>query len=340
MKKLSPIIPVSSPCCQAHSWKKELKRALSDAHQLLQYVGVDAGAFEQGFGGQKQFPLRVPRPFADRMKYGDPRDPLLRQVLSLDQEMLRVKGYNRDPLQEQANRHPGLLHKYHGRVLLILAAACAVNCRYCFRRHFPYQEQASLGSTLAVNLQAIASDPSISEVILSGGDPLMQDDPQLTKLLASLERIPHIKRLRVHTRLPVVIPARVTDELCQLLEHCRFAVTLVLHINHAQEIDAALNASLNKLRKANVHLLNQAVLLRGVNDDATLLCQLSERAFEVGILPYYLHLLDPIAGAAHFDVGEDRAKSLVQTMRRLLPGYLVPRLAREWPDRPSKTIIS
>jgi EF-P beta-lysylation protein EpmB len=276
------------------------------------------------------FRMLVPRAFAALMTPGDPRDPLLRQVLPLGAERLTVAGFSRDPVGDaSADLGQGLLRKYAGRALLIVTGGCAVHCRYCFRRHFPY---AALGQTpdrTAVAVASIAADPGISEVILSGGDPLMLDDDRFGTLLERLLEIPHLRRLRIHSRLPVVVPSRVTDTLCRRLSSFPLATILVIHANHPSELGTQAEEALQRLRDADLTLLNQSVLLRGVNDAATTLVALSERLFDCGVLPYYLHQLDPVEGAAHFAVSDARALRLGEALRERLPGYLVPRLVRE-----------
>jgi len=232
---------------------------------------------------------------------------------------------------------PGLLHKYRNRALLLVKGGCAVNCRYCFRRHFPYQDNPGNKRSWQAALDYIAEHPELDEIIFSGGDPLMAKDHELAWLIAALEQIPHLKRLRIHSRLPVVIPARITDQLCQMLSDTRLQVIMVTHINHAQEIDEALRESMIRLKRAGVTLLNQSVLLRGINDNAQTLATLSNALFDAGILPYYLHVLDKVQGAAHFFVSDDEARQLVRSLLLQVSGYLVPKLAREIGGEPSKT---
>ncbi|TQV73202.1 EF-P beta-lysylation protein EpmB [Aliikangiella marina] len=337
---MSPIIPVSQVDCQVPAWKKLLKTAIKDPLTLLETVAVDPKSLDFSLSENNPFSTRVPQPFIDKMKPGDAKDPLLLQVLTSHLEELEVPDYSFDPLDETQNQLPGLLHKYHGRVLLILAAACAVNCRYCFRRHFPYQDKMATGDQLNKAIEYVRNSESITEVILSGGDPLMVSDDQLRNLISQLDNIPHLKRLRIHTRLPVVIPQRVTNQLCQTLASSNLDCSIVLHINHGNEIDPLLSRAVNDLKHSGVTLLNQSVLLKHINDNLDALCELSERLFQTGILPYYLHCLDKVAGAAHFDLPMNTAKTLISGMRNRLPGYLVPRLAMEEPGRPAKTIVA
>ena len=278
------------------------------------------------------FPLRVPRGFVARMRRGDPHDPLLRQVLPLAEECLTAPGFAADPVGDAAAMTvPGVLHKYRGRVLLTATGACAVHCRYCFRRHFPYADANPAADRWQAALGYIAGDTSISEVILSGGDPLTLSDRRLGELTDALAAIPHVQRLRIHTRLPIVLPERVDDGLLGWLADLRQPCVVVVHVNHANELDATVKAALTRLKDAGVSLLNQSVLLRGVNDSGAALADLSETLFAAGVLPYYLHLLDKVQGAAHFDVSEATAKGIVTDIQRHLPGYLVPRLVREQP---------
>ncbi|KLV09683.1 EF-P beta-lysylation protein EpmB [Photobacterium ganghwense] len=319
------------------NWLNDLANAISDPIQLLNTLQIDPAPWEQGLAARKLFALRVPKSFVDRMELGNPYDPLLRQVLPLAEEFEVHDGYSNDPLEEQDNDIPGLLHKYKNRVLMIVKGGCAVNCRYCFRRHFPYQDNPGSKRTWQLALDYIASQPEVNEVILSGGDPLMAKDTELEWLISGIAAIPHVKRLRIHSRLPVVIPGRITDELCQLLSQSRLQAIMVTHINHANEINGELTAAMAKLKLANVTLLNQGVLLRGVNDSVGALTQLSEALFSAGILPYYLHVLDRVQGAAHFMVGDDEARRLMAGLMENVSGYLVPKLTREIGGRRSKT---
>ncbi|MCO7188637.1 MULTISPECIES: EF-P beta-lysylation protein EpmB [unclassified Pseudoalteromonas] len=321
------------------NWQKELANVVTSADELLKLVGLEGHFSEQDLAAKRLFPLRVPRPFIAKMRYGDAQDPLLLQVLPQHQEFLAKTGFNKDPLDEQQAALPGLLHKYRSRVLLMLKTGCAVNCRYCFRRHFPYQDNQLNKRTLHTVFDYLKAHPEINEVILSGGDPLMAKDDMLAWLLEHLEAIPHLRRLRVHTRLPVVIPARITDSLCDILSHSRLKPVLVNHINHANEIDVHFSVAMQKLKRAGVMLLNQAVLLKGINDSLIAQQALSEALFDADIIPYYLHLLDKVEGASHFDVTEQEAITLMHGLLDALPGFLVPKLVREIGGQPSKTPI-
>jgi EF-P beta-lysylation protein EpmB len=318
-------------------WQTEMAEAVRDPAELLELLGLDPRWLAPARRAAELFPLRVPRAFLARMHKGDPADPLLRQVLPLGKELEEMPGYSRDPVGDLTSRGArGLLHKYQGRVLLIATGACGVHCRYCFRRHFPYADETARADEWRESLDYLKADPGIHEVILSGGDPLTLSDTRLAALAAELERIPHIKRLRLHTRQPVVLPSRVDAALVAWLKSGRLRKVVVLHANHAREIDAAVREACVRLAQAGVTLLNQSVLLRGVNDSAAALQELSEALSAAGVLPYYLNMLDPVVGAAHFDVPEAEALALMATLRARLPGYLVPRLVREVPGAPAK----
>ncbi|WP_318471522.1 EF-P beta-lysylation protein EpmB [Photobacterium leiognathi] len=333
---MSHIIPLNAPSVE-QNWLNDLSNAISDPFTLLKLLKIDPTPWENGLAARKLFALRVPLSFVDKMEIGNPYDPLLRQILPLAQEFEVHQGYSVDPLEEQQNEIPGLLHKYHNRVLLIVKGGCAVNCRYCFRRHFPYSDNKGNKRQWQQSLEYIAAHPEINEVILSGGDPLMAKDHELQWLIEHIAAIPHIKRLRIHSRLPVVIPNRITDALCQILTETRLQTILVTHINHANEIDDALKTAMQKLKQANVTILNQGVLLKGVNDSVAALTDLSETLFDAGIQPYYLHVLDRVQGAAHFMVDDEIARQLMAGLITKVSGYLVPKLTREIGGRASKT---
>lgn len=341
---MSNIIPqkallVEQKYSKEATWQQELAQSVSDPLVLLDMLQIDQAPFLESAKARRLFAMRVPRPFIAKMKRKDPNDPLLRQVLPLSQEFEIHEGYSTDPLDEQDAAVPGLLHKYTSRCLLIVKGGCAVNCRYCFRRHFPYQENKGNKANWQQAIDYIWAKPEINEVILSGGDPLMAKDHELAWLVAEIEKIAHIKTLRIHTRLPVVIPSRITQDLCKLFSQTRLQVVLVTHINHANEIDKELSQAMDLLKHAGVTLLNQSVLLKGVNDDADALQKLSEALFAAGILPYYLHLLDKVQGAAHFYVSDDKACSLIADLLTRVSGYLVPKLTREVGGKASKTPI-
>ncbi|HEV2321886.1 MAG TPA: EF-P beta-lysylation protein EpmB [Gammaproteobacteria bacterium] len=322
-------------------WQTEMAEAVRDPRELLAWLELDERWLEPARRAAASFPLRVPHAFLGRMRKGDPHDPLLRQVLPLDEELLHVPGYGSDPVGDMPSlAAKGLLHKYRGRVLLIATGACGVHCRYCFRRHFPYSEETARAGEWQAALDYLRADESIDEVILSGGDPLTLSDEKLAAFAEALERIPHIRRLRIHTRQPVVLPSRVDGALVAWLAASKLQKVVVLHMNHAREMDADLAAACARLKAAGAVVFNQSVLLRGVNDSADALADLSQALFGAGVLPYYLSLLDPVAGAAHFDVPEAEALGIMAELRARLPGYLVPKLVREVPGAPSKVPVS
>lgn len=335
------MIPRTLPAWQGSSWQEELSACVRDPDELIRLLQLEDSPLALAEAAWRQFPVRVPRPYLQRMRPGDPHDPLLLQVLPVAEEDITVPGFIADPLGElAANPIRGLIHKYHGRVLLMVSSACAIHCRYCFRRHFPYSDNTPSRSQWQEALDYLRTHTEITEVIFSGGDPLAASDRHLSWLVDQLAAIPHLRRLRVHSRLPVVIPARITDECVDWLTRTHLQPSLVLHVNHPNEIDREMIARLATLRRRGVVLLNQTVLLRGVNDDSATLEALSERLFEAGVLPYYLHLLDRVAGAAHFEVSEHEAVRLVEQLMVRLPGYLVPKLVREVAGEASKSPIS
>ncbi len=322
------MIPGSAASRQIPRWQIELANAITDPAQLLRLLELDLALLPAAQAAAARFSLKVPRGFVARMRKGDPQDPLLQQVLPLAAETLSSPGFVADPVGDRkAMAAPGLLHKYAGRVLLITTGACGIHCRYCFRREFPYSE-AKAGDWQQA-LDYLVSDTSISEVILSGGDPLALSNRRLKVLLTQLESITHLQRLRIHSRQPIVLPERIEPELLALLSNSRFLPILVLHANHPQEINDAVNKALKQLAAAGFTLFNQAVLLKGINDSATVLGKLSETMFSAGVIPYYVHLLDRVRGTAHFQVEESQALMIMEEMRNRLPGYLVPRLVRE-----------
>lgn len=320
-------------------WQQELAQAISDPYQLAEILELPKSWADHHAAARELFPLRVPRFFVDLMQHKNEQDPLLLQVMPNANEFLQHPEFITDPLQEQQSSYTGILHKYSSRVLVILRGGCAVNCRYCFRRHFPYEQHHFGREQLTQLVALVKSDTAVNEVILSGGDPLMANDTQLSKIIDALEAIPHLKRIRIHTRLPVVIPSRLTKELCQHLARSRLQAVMVLHINHPNEISSLLNTHLNDFRRVGITLLNQSVLLKGVNDSAATLVELSERLFDAGIIPYYLHLLDKVAGASHFDIDEKKARNLLIKVRAQVAGFLVPQLVREIAGEPNKTPI-
>ncbi|WP_333005802.1 EF-P beta-lysylation protein EpmB [Vibrio coralliilyticus] len=319
------------------NWLKQLANGISDPEKLLLQLEIDPSPWQNGFEARKLFAQRVPQSFVDRMEKGNPFDPLLRQVLPLSEEFDVHSGYSTDPLGEQDNQIPGLLHKYRNRALMIVKGGCAINCRYCFRRHFPYNENKGSKSVWSQSLDYVRQHPELNEIILSGGDPLMAKDEELQWLIEQIADIQHIKRLRIHSRLPVVIPARITSTLTKLLAGTRLQVILVTHINHANEINQELRDALSSLRHEGVTLLNQGVMLKGVNDSVEAQVALSESLFDAGVLPYYIHVLDKVQGAAHFFISDQQAKQIMAGVIERVSGYLVPKLTREIGGRTSKT---
>lgn len=344
-------VRAGSSVIETQSWQGQMKLAIRDLDSLLLRLELSSDSLAKlpdglpdsdskvGAMAVSQFPVFVPLPFLSRMKPGDLNDPLLRQVLPLAAEDDSPKHFSVDPLAESDSvLTPGLLQKYEGRVLLVTTGACAIHCRYCFRRHYPYQESPNSIKQWQSALDQIAADETIEEVILSGGDPLTIVDLRLGELIEHLDAIPHLKRLRIHTRLPIMIPQRVTDELVDMLQSTRLQSIVVIHSNHANELDGEVKEALTKLKLANVVLLNQTVLLKGINDDSRALVGLSKRLLDCGVLPYYLHQLDPVTGVSHFEVTRERGEQLIQQMRAELPGYGVPRYVKELAGETSKTV--
>ena len=325
---------------QPRDWRQAWRASVRDPRELLALLGLEEDAAAVPAEAVAAFALRVPRGFVARMRPGDRHDPLLRQVLPLADELRTVPGFGLDAVGDAAAKKArGVIHKYAGRALLVATGSCAVNCRYCFRRHFPYAEETAATGAWADAVAAIAADPGITEVILSGGDPLSLATGKLAELTARLRDVPHVRRLRIHSRLPVVLPERVDGELLDWLRGLPWPVAVVVHANHANEFDATVDAAMADLRGTGATLLNQAVLLAGVNDTVDALAELCERGFQAGVLPYYLHQLDRVAGTAHFEVDDDRARTLHAALVARLPGYLVPRLVRELPGDPSKRAL-
>ena len=332
-----PVPPLFLQPPAAPDWRHQWRDAVRDPRALLSMLGLETLAARVSDAAAAQFPLRVPLAFVARMRHGDPRDPLLRQVLPLDDEDRLVPGYGLDAVGDGAARTAhGVLQKYRGRALLVTTGSCAIHCRYCFRRHFDYAGDTAAAGGWQAAVARIAADPSIEEVLLSGGDPLSLATPKLVELTDSLAAIPHVTRLRIHTRLPIVLPDRVDAPLVAWLSSLPWPVTIVLHANHANEFDAAVDGALARLRATGALLLNQAVLLRGVNDTVDTLADLSIRGLAAGVLPYYLHQLDRVQGAAHFEVDDATALALHRALAARLSGYLVPRLVRELPGDPGK----
>ena len=321
-------------------WQQLLADAIKDPLELCRILDLDPASLVGSSGATTQFPLRVPRSFVAKMRRGDPHDPLLLQVLPMVDELRVVDGFGADPVGDLASRaSKGLLHKYAGRALLVATGACAVHCRYCFRRHFPYAEESALSQGWEDALAHLRLDQSITEVILSGGDPLSLSDRRLKQLSDGIQAIPHIRRLRIHTRYPVVLPERIDRGFLAWLSQIRLDKVVVIHANHARELDDATRQACLDLRAAGATVLNQSVLLAHINDSADALTDLSEALFASGVLPYYLHVLDRVHGAAHFDVSELDALALHAELTARLPGYLVPKLVREVPGALAKTPV-
>lgn len=330
------ITKISQSLQNSVSWQAELAQAIRDPKVLLARLELDPDLLRLVNISPDCFPLKVTDSFVARMERGNANDPLLRQVLPLNEES--VPWGQDDPVGDhQAMASPGVLHKYHGRVLLVSTAACGVHCRYCFRRHFPYQQANPLGKHLPATLAYLRSHPDIREVILSGGDPLSLSDDRLASIVAKFNDISHLTTLRIHSRLPVVLPSRIQAQMFDWLAKCRLNIVLVLHINHPNEINDELRQAIALLRQQNLTLLNQAVLLKGINDSVQTQVQLSNKLLDCGIQPYYLHQLDKVSGAAHFEVPVADGLELMEQMRQQLPGYLIPRYVREIPGQKAKT---
>ena len=341
------MIPRTAPFCQSDEtqlppsahWQTAMAEVFRQPAELLEYLNLPLSLLEGTLAANESFALRAPRGFCQRIEKGNPDDPLLRQILPLDIEMLEDEKFNFDPVGDLAAVEvPGLLHKYHGRVLIITTAACAIHCRYCFRRHFPYQDNR-LDQNWQTTIDYIQQNTDIHEVILSGGDPLSLSEKKLKKLTDKLSAIPHIKTLRIHTRQPIVLPERINTELLTWLDSLPWKIVMVIHCNHANEIDESVATALERLQQHQITLLNQSVLLAGVNDTVAALTQLSETLFKHHVLPYYLHMLDKVQGAKHFYVAQEKACQLHNEMRQYLPGYLMPRLVEEHSGEKSKTPI-
>ena len=321
-------------------WQRLLADALSDPHELCTLLALDPALVLPAIEAARGFALRVPRGYVARMRPGDPKDPLLLQVLPAGAELAAVDGYLADPVGDMGSRAgAGLLRKYAGRALLVATGACAVHCRYCFRRHFPYDQESALRDGWQPALDQLRAASDVHEVILSGGDPWSLSDRRLRQLTDGLQELPQLRRLRIHTRYPVVLPERVDAGLLAWLEELKLQVVVVVHANHANEIDDSVRQACARLAGVGATLLNQSVLLAGINDSVDALAQLSEALFAARVLPYYLHVLDKVQGAAHFDIDTKRALALHQELAACLPGYLVPRLVREIPGAKAKTPV-
>ncbi len=338
------MVPQNKLPWQVGEWQKHLSQANLSIEQLYIKAGV-AMHDEQGIKKANElFRSRAPSGFLERADLGDLSDPLLRQVLPDPAELIEHQGFVSDPLGEKQSRSlPGLLHKYQGRVLVVMTSACAIHCRYCFRRHFPYKENRLSAAHWQQVVDYIANDASITEVIFSGGDPLSLKTETLRARVEPLLSIAHVRRLRFHTRLPVVIPQRIDAEwvnwMSELLSESKHQVVMVVHANHSQELGSEFGLAMQALKALGVTLLNQSVLLSGVNDDADVLSELSQRLLAYGVMPYYLHLLDRVSGVAHFEVPQQKVERIYRELLSTLPGYLVPKLVREVMGAPSKTPV-
>ncbi len=334
MTKNPPFVPKIS-------WQQELAEAFTTIEALCAFLELDPKNLPISEQAAKQFALKVPKSFAENMHKNDPDDPLLLQVLPIHDETLAYPGFNDDPVGDvMATRENHILHKYQGRVLMINTGTCAINCRYCFRRNFPYADYQLGRQKQNRAIDYIRNDPSITEVIFSGGDPLLLSDSRLAELIKQLNTIEHLTRIRIHSRIPIVLPSRITNELIETLNSARPSVTIVVHCNHANEIDPSVESACGKLKQAGIMLFNQTVLLKNINDNAAELCRLSESLFRIGIVPYYLHCLDKATGTGHFDVSEAETLRLYETMQKNLPGYLVPKLVREIAGKPYKQLVN
>ncbi|WP_333876730.1 EF-P beta-lysylation protein EpmB [Methylobacter sp.] len=322
------------------NWQQQLAEAFSNIEDICRYLHLSPDDLPISAAAADNFPLRVPLSFAACIEKGNPHDPLLRQVLPINEELLAYPGFSNDPVGDLASAsQTGVLHKYHGRVLFINTGSCAINCRYCFRRNFPYADLQLSKQNEDNAVQYIQDNASISEVILSGGDPLLLSDSRLTRIIQKLDSIKHLLRIRIHTRLPIVLPARITDEFINILKLSPKQIIIVLHCNHANELNERVTAACQLLKNSGITLFNQSVLLKGVNDNAEVLAELSEQLFSQGIIPYYLHLLDKAAGTGHFEVSETEALEIMRQVQATLPGYLVPKLVKEQAGATSKQTI-
>lgn len=334
------IIQVDSASLQTPEWQIQLANSIKSPEALLDALNLPRTLLSKVDNAHNLFPLRVTQSYLDKIEKGNDRDPLLLQILPTLAETLKTDGYSADPVEDkQAEKTPGLLHKYYGRVLLTLTGACGIHCRYCFRRHFDYKSSNPSKQNWKDAVTYIKNDSSIYEVIFSGGDPLSLPDHKLSKLISEIDTIPHIKFIRIHTRQISVLPARVDNLLMKWIKNLRTKLIIVNHINHPNEIDRNLSEALATFKTANVELLNQSVLLRNINDHADILSALSFKLLENGVTPYYLHLLDRAQGTAHFDVPEYEAINIIENMRKKLPGYAVPKLVREIAYEPYKQPI-
>jgi EF-P beta-lysylation protein EpmB len=335
----SPRQPLARHGSQIEDWRTILAQAIRDPVELCRRLGLAEELGAEAIGAATAFRVLVPQPYLARIRPGDPNDPLLAQVLPRKAEMAEAPHFVPDPLHEAGTiRAPGLLGKYKGRFLVVASGVCAVHCRFCFRRHFPYVQALSKHAWSGI-FESIAAETSIEEVILSGGDPLTSHDRRLAEIAEELSGIPHLRRLRIHSRLPIIIPQRVNDELLTWLRGTRLVTYLVVHCNHPAEIDADVAAAFGRLVDAGVPVMNQAVLMRGINDNVEVLAELFRRLVNLRVIPYYLHQIDRVAGAAHFEVPEEQGRQLIRQLRARLPGYAVPRYVRDMPGAENKEVL-
>lgn len=345
-KSKAAVIPISiknadsSPNSARSDWKTALRELITCSDELLDLLEIhDPYIRQKAKLASQLFPVKATHSYVERINKGSINDPLLRQILPLEDEFVQNQAFTNDPTgDEAASQSPGLLHKYHGRVLLVLTSLCAINCRYCFRRAYPYSEQQANRKQWRSIHEYIARDTSIEEVILSGGDPLTFDNNKLADLLEMISSIKHIKRIRIHSRLPIVLPERIDEALTQLLKQQRCQMIMVVHSNHANEISDSVQSALERLKHAGVTLFNQAVLLKGVNDSLESQQKLHETLFNFGVIPYYLHKLDKVTGTTHFSIDDKHISELYKQMQNTLPGYLVPKLVEDLPNQTSKTL--
>lgn len=325
------------------TWQKSLSQAIRDPRELLSRLNLPQELLEPARNSARMFPVIVPVSYLNRIEPGNPNDPLLKQILPVEQENVDVPGFESDAVGDLNVRStPGILQKYHGRALLMVSGACAINCRYCFRRHYPYGEEPRTLAEWEPVWQSLQADSTVQEIILSGGDPLLLTDLRLNELCERIAAIPHVKRLRIHSRLPVVLPDRIHAGLLEMLQRLSEQGTMpwmVIHVNHPHEIAADVELAIKQLLQAGIPVLNQSVLLKGINDTAETLIELSEKLVNLGVIPYYLHQLDRVTGTAHFEVPEDQGRKLIEVLRTRLPGYAVPQYVREISGEPHKTSL-
>jgi L-lysine 2,3-aminomutase len=325
---------------KVHDWQQELQNGYTNPATLLDAVGLSDLKLKVGEAAHQQFAMRVPKEFAEKIEYGNPADPILKQVLPVDEESLVIDGYSNDPLEELDVSHDGLLHKYPTRVLWLIAGACAINCRYCFRRNFPYHDHLASKKQWLQAKAYIELNPEINEIILSGGDPLVVKDSYLIALFEFISDIQQIKRIRIHSRIPVVLPSRITSELCELFRQSDLQIVIVVHANHPNELCQDTAYAFSKLNAVCNAVLNQSVILKGINDNSVVLARLSETLFEQQVMPYYLHVLDKVKGAAHFDLSTQKIEMIYAELQKKLPGFLLPKLVKEIPNRQHKTLMT